>query len=130
MAHVEIKSNLKLGLREILDGISKLDAKDIELFMQEVAGILAKKQKKASKESSLIKKIKSIYPTKLSKRYQALRLKMTNQVLTDTEQKELLTLTNQFETLDAQRLQYLLQLTEIRKQPLDILLKEFAPTHA
>ena len=56
MAKVEIKSNIKLGLREILDGISKLDAKDIELFIKEVSNILLKKQQKEDKKKLSDKK--------------------------------------------------------------------------
>lgn len=130
MAEVEIKSNIKLGLKDILKAISTLETKDIEIFLKEVTGILAQKKEKESKktdESALIKQIKSTYPAKLNKRYQALRSKVTTQQLNEKEQKELIKLTNQFEALDAQRLQYLIQLAQLRGASLNVILKEFSP---
>ncbi len=83
------------------------------------------KTKQPSQEAVLIKHIKSSYPAKDNKRYKALRLKVESGKISDKEQKELLELTNKFEALDAQRLQYLLQLAKLRGQPLNNLLKEF-----
>ncbi len=130
MAEVEIKSNIKLGLKDILKAISTLETKDIEIFLKEVTGILAQKKEKESKntdESTLIKQIKSTYPTKLNKRFQFLRSKLTTQQLSEKEQKELIDLTNRFEALDAQRLQYLMQLAQLRGTSLNVIIKEFSP---
>ncbi len=130
MAEVEIKSNIKLGLKDILKAISTLETKDIEVFLKEVTGILAQKKEKESKntdESTLIKQIKSAYPIKLNKRFQFLRSKLTTQQLSEKEQKELIDLTNRFEALDAQRLQYLMQLAQLRGTSLNDIIKEFSP---
>ncbi len=130
MAEVEIKSNIKLGLKDILKAISTLETKDIEIFLKEVTGILAQKKEKESKntdESTLIKQIKSAYPIKLNKRFQFLRSKLTTQQLSEKEQKELIDLTNRFEALDAQRLQYLMQLAQLRGTSLNDIIKEFSP---
>jgi len=65
MANVEIQSNIKLGLQEILDGIAKLETNDIEIFLKEVTHILAQKkqqQPSSNKETQLLKKIKKAYP--------------------------------------------------------------------
>ncbi len=130
MAEVEIKSNIKLGLKDILKAISTLETKDIEIFLKEVTGILAQKKEKESKntdESTLINQIKSAYPSKLNKRYQSLRSKLTTQQLSEKEQKELIDLTNHFEALDAQRLQCLMQLAQLRGTSLNVIIKEFSP---
>ena len=127
MAKIEIQSNIKLGLQEILDGIAQLEAKDIEIFLKEVTQILAQKQQpNKNKEAQLIKKIKIIYPPKLNKRYQVLTSKMDEGNLSEKEQQELIELSHQFEKLDAQRLQYLLELAQLRNQPLEKLLQEFS----
>ena len=129
MAEIEIKSNIKLGLNDILKAISTLETKDIEIFLKEVTGILAQKKEKESKnldESALIKQIKSAYPIKLNKRYQSLRSKVATQQLSEKEQKELIELTNHFEALDAQRLQYLMQLAQLRGTSLNVIVKEFS----
>lgn len=85
---------------------------------------------KPSKETVLVKKIRSAYPAKKNKRYKELRTKVESGKISEKEQKELIDLTNQFEALDAQRLQYLLQLAELRGQSLSLVLKEFPATPA
>jgi len=81
MAEVEIRSNIKLGMADLLEGIAKMDTKDIELFLKEVANILSQKKKqpvsKSSQEQLLIKKIKKAYPAKLKKAYHALSSKLS-----------------------------------------------------
>ena len=59
-----------------------------------------------------------------------MRLKVENGKISDKEQKELLELTNKFEALDTQRLQYMLQLAQLRGQSLNNILKEFPSTPA
>ena len=132
MAEVEIKSNIKLGLTEILEGISKLEIDELELFLKEVSGILAQKKNKTTtkREATLLKKIKSDYPEKLKKQYQLLHSKMESGEITEKEQKELIELSDQFEAMDAKRLQYLLELSELRGQPLNLILKEFPSSSA
>ncbi|MEM6319477.1 MAG: hypothetical protein AAF960_17530 [Bacteroidota bacterium] len=130
MAEIEVQSNIKLGLKDILKAISKLETKDIERFIKEVSNLLAQKKEKEDKEkveSNLIQQIRSVYPSKLNERYQALRIKLDSEPLSEKEQAELIELTNQFELLDAQRLRYLLQLSQLRSQPLNVVLKEFSP---
>lgn len=86
-----------------------------------------KKAPKLSKEEILIQKIKAVYPVKENKRYKALRKKVDSHQITKKEQKELIELTDKFESLDAQRLQYLIRLAELRGQNLNKVLKEFSP---
>ena len=86
------------------------------------------KTTKSSKETTLIKQIKSVYPAKDNKRYKNLRSKIENGQISEQEQKELITLTDKFESLDAQRLQYLMKLASIRGQALTVVLKEFSTT--
>ena len=129
MAEVEIRSNIKLGMADLLEGIAKMDTKDIELFLKEVANILSQKKKqpvsKSSQEQLLIKKIKKAYPAKLNKAYHALSSKLeAGEKLTHQEKVKLTTITNQFEALDAERLQYLLELAASRGQSLEQLLIE------
>ena len=133
MAEVEIKSNIRLGLKELLEGIANLDSADIEIFIKELSGILVEKRAKESndtKESLLITRIKSTYPTESNEHYKLLLKKLENGKLTTKEQNELIELTDQFEALDAQRLQYLLELTQIRGKSLSVVLKEFSSSPA
>jgi len=118
---------------EIKNDLLKLlvETDDVELLVTVRNYFKQKKEEKtnkASKEPILIKKIKSAYPAKENKRYRELRAKIESGKISEKEQKELIDLTNKFEALDAQRLQYLLELAELRQQPLNLVLKEFPAT--
>lgn len=129
MADVKIKSQIRLGLKDILEGISQLEISDIEVFLKEVSQILSQKKREAnsqSKEEKLLNQLNNNYPVELSQRYNRLKIKAEKEKLTDQEHKELIALSDQFEVLDAQRLQFLLELSKLRNQPLPLLLKEFS----
>jgi hypothetical protein len=129
MAEVEIKSNIKLGLTEILEGIAKLEVEEIELFLKEVAGVLALKKRgkgNVEEEADLVKKIKATYPSELKEQYEKLYKKMENEGISTEEEKRLIEISDKLETYDAKRLQYLLSLAKLRGQDLTHVLKEFS----
>ena len=112
-----------------------VETDDVELlvtFRNYFKQLKTDKTTKSSEETTLIKQIKSVYPAKDNKRYKNLRSKIENGQISEQEQKELITLTDKFESLDAQRLQYLIELASIRGQALTVVLKEFSttPTYA
>lgn len=129
MAEVEIRSQIKLGLKEILEGISQLDISDIESFLKEVAHILAQKKESGiqeKREEHLLKQIQVSYPPELTTRYQELSAKLTDGELSQKEQGEYLHISDQFEKLDAQRLSQLLELSALRNTPLPLLIRELS----
>ena len=44
MPTVQVKSNVELGLDEILTGISQLDTPDLEQFLEQVSRLLARRK--------------------------------------------------------------------------------------
>ncbi len=75
-------------------------------------------------ESELLQKINQGIPPKLQQRYNELITKRNSETLTDKEYDELLRLTDQIEKLEAERVEYLKELTFIRKTSLTVLLEE------
>ena len=59
MPTVQVKSNVELGLDEILTGISQLDTPDLEQFLEQVSRLLARRkaQSLSKREAELLLRI-------------------------------------------------------------------------
>ena len=127
MSSILIRKNTKVEVEEILSGISDLGAAEVEDFLQRIALVLANKKAPhlSSEESFLMLKISSGYPPQLLERYVNLKEKHN---LTASEVDELLRISDTFETLDADRLQYLFQLAQIKNMTLGQLLSNLEGT--
>ena len=119
MDALEIKNEL-LRLLVDTDDVEVLDT--VRKYFKQLK---SDKTTQSSQEKLLINQIKSVYPIKDNKRYKALRAKIEGDQISEKEQKELIELTNKFELLDAQRLEYLVQLATLRGQSLSVVLKEY-----
>ena len=117
MQVVEIKSQVKMSLEEILNGVSKLETPDLELFLSEVSQILAiKKASNYSKrELQLLQLVNQHLPEQEIKRYQFLSNKLQEENISDVEHQELLVLVEKIEIADAKQLGYLIELARLKK---------------
>jgi hypothetical protein len=75
-------------------------------------------------ESSLISKIGQSLPVAIQQRYNDLRAKLQAETLTPAEHQELLNLTDTVEQFDAERLQRLLALAQLRQVSLPELMNQ------
>jgi predicted alpha/beta-fold hydrolase len=73
-------------------------------------------------ENILLQKIAQTLPTAIQQRYNDLRAKLQAETLTPAEHQELLNLTDTIEQFDADRLQHLLELAQLRQISLPELL--------
>jgi hypothetical protein len=81
-----------------------------------------KLERMPSAENDLLQKIVQTLPTTTQQRYNDLRSKLHAETLTTEEHQELLNLTDTIERFDAERLQYLLTLAQLRQISLPELL--------
>jgi uncharacterized sporulation protein YeaH/YhbH (DUF444 family) len=75
-------------------------------------------------ESELLRRINQGVPAQLQQRYDALRRKRRRHKLTRKEQQELLSLSKQMEQIDAERLQHLAELAQLRNTSLPDLMRQ------
>jgi hypothetical protein len=75
-------------------------------------------------ESSLLQKIGQPLPTAIQARYNDLHAKLQAEILTPAEHQELLNLTDTIEQFDAERLQHLLALAQLRQVSLPELMNQ------
>ena len=75
-------------------------------------------------EAELLRRINQSIPAQLQQRHDALRRKRRRHKLTRAEQQELLSLSQQMEQLDVERLQLLAELAQIRQLTLPALMQQ------
>jgi hypothetical protein len=79
-------------------------------------------------ENILLQKIAQTLPAAIQQRYNDLRAKLQAETLTTAEHQELLNLTDTIEQFDADRLQHLLELAQLRQISLPELLDALGET--
>lgn len=130
MAHtansIKITKQVDLGLEDILNGISELDTKDLEKFMQRIGHLIARRKVAhlPERESQLLMKINKAIPATLQKRYEILLTKNREETITEIEHEELLKIIDKVEIKNAERLENLIELSRIRNISLDILMRQ------
>ncbi len=113
-------------LNNIYQSLSILNVIELDQVMQEV--IILRRKKLPSvltqNETELLKKINSVAPTVIQKRYDFLVKKRKNETINDEEYQELLELTAYMENLGVKRLEYLLELAKLRNLSLDEIVEQ------
>lgn len=130
MAHlvdnIKITKQIDLGLDDILNGISELDTKDLEKFMQKVGHLIARRKVAhlPERESQLLMKINKAIPAALQSRYEDLLMKNRAETITPLEHEELIKVIDKIEIKNAERLENLIELSRIRNVSLDALMRQ------
>lgn len=130
MAHIvstiKITKQVNIGLEDILQGISELETKDLEKFMQKIGHLIARRKVAylPERESQLLMKINKAIPATLQKRYEDLGAKNREETITLLEHEELLRIIDKVETKNAERLENLIELSRIRNMSLDTLMSQ------
>lgn len=126
MTTIQIKPNTKVAVDDVLTGVATLDTAELEDFFQRVAQVLAERKAPhlSHHEAELLLKINIGYPSDMTKRYEYLLAQKKAQTISPAGQQELIDLSDHFEALDTARLQYLIELAQLREVSLDELLKK------
>ena len=121
-----LKIEAQISALDLLQAVQQLSQPELEQFIDQM--LQFKAQKKApnlsKQESDLLLKINQDLPRELEQQYQILMEKRHQETLTELEYQQLLELTDQVEKYQAQRLEYLTQLAEIRQVSLSDLMTE------
>jgi L-lysine 2,3-aminomutase len=111
-----VKVEVQLSSDELLKAVEQLNQTDLERFVSQVIAIQA--QRKAlnlpQSEAELLIKINQHIPSDIQKYYNKLIAQRDAENLTTDEHRELLSLTEQIEKLQAQRIEYLADLARLR----------------
>jgi preprotein translocase subunit SecA len=126
MASVQITSQINIELEQLLSGVSQMDTADLEKLVEQIALLLAQRKVASlpQHEAELLLQINQGLPENIQRRYDELRDKLKSETITPEEHQELLTLTDTTEQADADRLQHLIELSQLRQMPLNDLMTQ------
>ncbi len=131
MTTVEIKPQVRVGIEEILEGISKLDNKEFERFRKQVNNLWSERKSKAfqKKEKQLLAAISMpLLPEKDQKKYEKLKRKLEQETISKAGHEEFLKLLDEMEKNGVKRLESMIELAELRNVSLDELLEQLNMT--
>jgi hypothetical protein len=110
----------------LLDAVKEMSPSEFDAFIDEALSVRRRKRPAtlSPQETKLIERINRGLPVDLSKRYAQLVGRRKKRRLTEEEHRELLQLTHEAESRDADRAAALLELSKIRRVPLRVLMKQ------
>ncbi len=130
--HVDPKSEndfmptIEISRQNLLDAVKQMAPEDFDVFIERALSLRAqpKAPTLSARETKLISRINRGLPEELSKRYGQLTQRLKKKLLAADEHRELLELTREAESRDADRAEALLELAKLRRVPLRILMKQ------
>jgi predicted nucleic acid-binding Zn ribbon protein len=126
MATVQFKSEVSIELDQLLTGVAQLDTPDLEQVLIQVRQVLAHRQNPSlpAPEIELLQKINQALSEEIQQKYNELSAKMRSQTITPEEHQDLLKLIDIVEKADGNRLQHLIQLSQLRNTSLTELMEQ------
>jgi hypothetical protein len=121
-----VKVQSQVSLDELLNGVAQLDTPELEHFISKVLTLRAKRIAPSfpKEEAELLQKINQGLPPDVQQRYDELTAKRQAETLTPDEHQELLALIDRIEQADAERVQALAELAQLRNVPVTTLMAE------
>jgi preprotein translocase subunit SecA len=115
-----------LGIDDLILGVSSLETTEIELFMQKLGQLVARRKTTSASEQEtiLLTAINQAIPQKLQERYTEMVGKLENETMTPAENKVFLKLVEKMEMQNAKRLQHLLELSQLRGVSLETVMSQ------
>ena len=109
-----------MSVDELLKAVDELSEPDLEDVLDRVLWLRARRKAPVLPpgETQLLLEINQGIPPELLQRYQVLREKRDDEILTEVEHEELLRLSDRIEVLGAKRLEALAKLADLRQVPL------------
>lgn len=113
-------------LDQVLTGAAQLDTVALEEVLQQVSRLLARRKAPSvpQREVELLQQISHHLSPTIRARYHELNIKLHDGIISDDEHQEFLGLVDQVELADAKRLQYLIELAQLRGVSLTALMTQ------
>jgi len=129
-----IQPNLVLDVDDVVNGGSQMATAEFEQFFDKIMALRIRRRvpSLSSYETELLQKINEGVPDEVRIRFRSLREKMLDEFITPSQHEELMALTNQIETSDAERLTNMVELAQLRKVTLDTVMNQLGiqkPVH-
>jgi len=121
-----IQIEAQLPFDDLLKAVERLNSTELEQLALRVMALQAQRKSPhlSQAETELLLKINKGIPADIQARYNELIAKRQSESLTSDEYNELLSLTGQIEKLEAERIEYLSQLTQLHQTSLTALMQD------
>jgi hypothetical protein len=136
MLKVQVTSQIEIDLDEVLKSVAQLEPNELEQVVNQLIAIQARRRavSLSTTETDLLQQINQGLPPTIRPRYEELNAKLHEETITPAEHEELLQLSDQIEQADAERLQHLIALAQLRQVSIDTLMDQIGirrlPVHA
>jgi hypothetical protein len=104
----------------LVQGVSRLDSTELTTFFEKLNHAISGQQLPSplDEEALLLKKIKTVMPASVIRRFKELQKKQYAYSISEKEQEEILAITDFIETKSADRIALLAALAKMRQMPL------------
>jgi hypothetical protein len=125
-AEIQVTSQIKIDLDEVLHGLARLGSKELEQFVDKVIALQAQRRAPSlpKDETDLLQQINRGLPADIRQRYDALNAKLYDETIAPEEHEELLTLIDRIELADAERMRLLIALARLWSVSVDTLMEQ------
>ncbi len=108
------------AMQDLFSGVQRLDMRELKKFSEQVSLFYVQRKTPhlSARETELLQKINRGFPVSVWQPYKQLIVKRNDETLTEDEYQQLITLSDQLEEMNAERMGYLIELSQLRKQPL------------
>lgn len=116
----------QVSATDLLEAVRQLEISELDSFVSQVIDLRARRSAPSlpRREAELLQLINQGLPLDLWQRYEVLLDKRDHENLAGVEYEELLHLTDRIEDLDAQRLEWLVELARLRGKSLPALMAD------
>ena len=112
--------------QELFAGVQRLNIRDLKNFSEQVSLFYAQRKTPhlSKRETELLQKINRGFSTSVWQPYKQLVAKRDDETLTAEEHQQLIALSDQLEEMNVERMGYLVELAQLRGQPLQKVMDE------
>jgi hypothetical protein len=117
---------VQISPEQVLSAVAKMSEGELESFVGQILQIRGKRQAPnvSTAEADLLQKITHCIPPNLQTRFNELVKQRQTNTIDDASLQELCDLSNQIELLEADRIQQLAQLAQLRSTSIDDLIQQ------
>jgi len=126
MPKVQVTSQIEIDFEDMLKGVAQLESNELEQFTEKVIALRAQRRAPhlPNSEAELLQHIHQGVAPNIRQRYTDLARKLQDETLTSAEQDELVGLTDVMEEADAERMENLILLAQLRNVSVDVLMMQ------
>jgi len=126
MPKVHVTSDIEIDFDEVLNGLARLETSHLAQLVEQVIALQARRRAPSmpKNEADLLQKINQGPSPEVRRRYEGLTAKLRAETIMPEEHQELLQLIDQIELADAERMQHLIALAQLRQVSVDALMHQ------